>query len=52
MGVSDVGLSRRMKALAGAFYGRLEAYDAAATTSALAEAIVRDLFHGGRNSGT
>ena len=44
LGVSDFGISRRMKALAGAFYGRLEAYDLAASEPALSEAIVRNLY--------
>jgi cytochrome b pre-mRNA-processing protein 3 len=44
LGISDFGISRRMKALAGAFYGRLEAYDAAASEPALSGAIVRNLY--------
>jgi cytochrome b pre-mRNA-processing protein 3 len=46
LGVGDFGISRRMKAMANAFYGRLEAYGAAGAESALAEAIVRNLYRG------
>src|SRR6266481_70783 len=41
LGVGDFGISRRMKALAGAFYGRLEAYGAADTALALAPILLR-----------
>lgn len=46
LGVSDFGLSRRIKAMADAFYGRLEHYAAAADGGALAAAIVRNLYRG------
>ena len=46
LGVGDFGISRRMKALAGAFYGRLEAYGAAGSEPVLADAIVRNLYRG------
>ena len=46
LGVGDFGISRRMKALGGAFYGRLEAYDGAVSEPALADAIVRNLYRG------
>lgn len=46
MGAGDIGLGWRMKTLAGAFYGRLAAYEAAATPQALAEALVRNLYRG------
>jgi cytochrome b pre-mRNA-processing protein 3 len=40
-GVSDMGMGRRMKAIANAFYGRLAAYDAARSTQEMAEALPR-----------
>ncbi|HEY4263943.1 MAG TPA: ubiquinol-cytochrome C chaperone family protein [Micropepsaceae bacterium] len=44
LGVSDFGIPRRIKAMAGAFYGRLEAYGAADSQRALGEAILRNLY--------
>jgi cytochrome b pre-mRNA-processing protein 3 len=41
-----MGISRRMKALAGAFYGRLEAYRAADSQPALAPVLLRNLYRG------
>jgi cytochrome b pre-mRNA-processing protein 3 len=46
LGVGDFGISRRMKSMANAFYGRLEAYGGAASEAELAEAIVRNLYRG------
>jgi cytochrome b pre-mRNA-processing protein 3 len=46
LGVGDFGLSRRIKSMAGAFYGRLEAYRAAAGEPAMADAIIRNLYRG------
>jgi cytochrome b pre-mRNA-processing protein 3 len=46
MGAGDIGLGRRMKALADAFYGRLKAYDEAASGEALQAALVRNLYRG------
>jgi cytochrome b pre-mRNA-processing protein 3 len=46
LGVGDFGLSRRIKALANAFYGRLEAYAAAKDEAAFADALVRNLYRG------
>ena len=46
LGVGDVGISRRMKALAGAFYGRLEAYRDANSTLELAPVLLRNLYRG------
>ena len=46
LGVGDFGLSRRMKAMAGAFYGRLEAYSAAGAAAALAPVLIRNLYRG------
>ena len=46
LGVGDFGISRRMKALAGAFYGRLEAYHAAIDADRLAPVLLRNLYRG------
>ena len=46
LGVSDFGIARRMKAMAGAFYGRLAAYREAQSEEALAAALVRNLYRG------
>lgn len=47
LGVGDMGLSRRMKAMADAFYGRLEAYRAAQGSKAdLAAALLRNVYRG------
>ena len=45
-GVSDMGMGRRMKAIADAFYGRLAAYDAAKDSKQLAEALARNVWRG------
>ena len=45
-GVSDMGMGRRMKALANAFYGRLSAYAAAQTGEQLAQALARNVWRG------
>lgn len=50
-GIGDNGLSRRMKAFAKGFYGRLKAYDEAGEDrSALGEALGRNLLEGGAAS--
>jgi cytochrome b pre-mRNA-processing protein 3 len=47
LGVSDFGMSRRIKAMANAFYGRLEAYAAAGDDEPeLALALLRNLYRG------
>src|SRR6266436_2971048 len=46
LGVGDFGISRRMKALAGAFYGRLEAYRAANSALSLSPILLRNLYRG------
>ena len=46
LGVGDFGISRRMKALAGAFYGRLEAYRVADSAPALSLVLLRNLYRG------
>lgn len=48
-GIGDGGVPRRMKGLAGAFYGRAAAYDAAldaGDAAALARALDRNVFEG------
>ena len=45
-GVSDMGMGRRMKAMANAFYGRLAAYGAAKDDEELAEALARNVWRG------
>jgi cytochrome b pre-mRNA-processing protein 3 len=44
MGAGDLGVGKRVKGLATAFYGRLAAYEGAAGESDLAEALRRNLF--------
>ena len=46
LGVTDAGLSRRIKAMANAFYGRLAAYDTAKSGQELAEVLTRNLYRG------
>ena len=45
-GVSDMGMGKRMKAMANAFYGRLAAYGAASNDSEMAEALARNVWRG------
>lgn len=45
-GVSDMGMGRRMKAMANAFYGRCAAYSAAKDAAELAEALARNVWRG------
>ncbi len=46
MGAGDMGIGRRIKKLADAFYGRLQAYQAAADPQALEAAVARNLYRG------
>jgi cytochrome b pre-mRNA-processing protein 3 len=46
LGAGDMGMGRRMKKLASAFYGRLKAYSAASDEAELAAAIDRNVFRG------
>ena len=48
MGVGDLGVGRRVKAMAQAFYGRAAAYEAASAgdDAALGEALWRNLYRG------
>ncbi len=45
-GAGDMGLGRKMKAFADAFYGRLSAYEQAGDEEALTAAIARNLYRG------
>jgi cytochrome b pre-mRNA-processing protein 3 len=45
-GAGDMGMSRRIKKMASAFYGRLQAYGEARDESGLAAALVRNVFRG------
>lgn len=46
IGTSDLGVPKKMKKIASAFYGRLQAYGEAADEAALAAAVTRNI-HGG-----
>lgn len=45
-GVGDMGITRRIKTIADAFYGRLKAYGDAGTEDELAEALLRNVYGG------
>src|SRR5579864_3820687 len=45
-GAGDIGIGRRMKKLASAFYGRLTAYSATSGDEDLAAAILRNVYRG------
>ena len=45
-GAGDMGISRKMKAFADAFYGRLGAYEEARDEGELAAALARNLYRG------
>jgi cytochrome b pre-mRNA-processing protein 3 len=46
-GAGDMGIGQRIKAMANAFYGRLAAYEAADSDTAMAEALAHNLWRGG-----
>jgi len=46
LGAGDMGMGRRVRAFADAFYGRLKAYGEAADEEAMAEALKRNLYRG------
>ena len=46
-GTGDMGMGRRMKAIANAFFGRLTAYSGAKDEAALAEALAKNVWRGG-----
>jgi len=45
-GAGDMGMGRRMKKMAGAFYGRLRAYSESGGDGGLAAAILRNVYRG------
>ena len=45
-GIGDMGLGRRMRAMAEAFYGRLKAYSGAQNRQELATALTRNIWRG------
>ena len=45
-GTGDMGMGRRMKAFANAFFGRLHAYSGAQNETALAEALAKNIWRG------
>lgn len=45
-GAGDIGMGRRMKKMADAFYGRLKAYGETADRRGLVEAILRNVYRG------
>jgi cytochrome b pre-mRNA-processing protein 3 len=46
LGVSDMGMSRRIRAMADAFYGRVQAYAGALSAESMATALIRNLYRG------
>lgn len=46
MGVGDMGISKRVKKMSKAAFGRLKAYNDAKDTAELREALVRNLYRG------
>jgi cytochrome b pre-mRNA-processing protein 3 len=51
LGVSDMGLGRKMKTMANAFFGRLAAYETAADQAALRAALARNIWRGAPPAG-
>jgi cytochrome b pre-mRNA-processing protein 3 len=51
-GTGDMGMGRRMKAIADAFYGRLAVYSTAGTPAELAAALAKNVWRGGNNAGS
>ena len=45
-GAGDIGIGRRMKKMAGAFYGRLQTYSGSGDLAALGDAILRNVYRG------
>jgi cytochrome b pre-mRNA-processing protein 3 len=46
-GAGDIGMGRRIRKMANAFYGRLHAYSESGDEAALAAAILRNVYRGG-----
>jgi cytochrome b pre-mRNA-processing protein 3 len=49
LGAGDVGMSRRMKKMASAFFGRMQAYRDARDQASLEAAIARNIYRGAQN---
>ncbi len=49
LGVGDIGISRRIKVMADAFYGRLAVYSSAEGESEMRDALIRNLYRGDNN---
>ncbi len=45
-GAGDIGMGRRMKKIADAFYGRLKAYGEAADAGTIPDALLRNVYRG------
>ena len=45
-GVGDIGIGHKLKAMAQAFYGRMAAYDGAASQEELAAALAKNIWRG------
>jgi cytochrome b pre-mRNA-processing protein 3 len=52
MGIGDLSVPKKMKSVAGAFYGRLQAYGEAPGEEALAEALSRNVYAGAEVGGS
>jgi cytochrome b pre-mRNA-processing protein 3 len=46
LGAGDMGIGRRMKKMADAFYGRLQAYGASGDLASMTESVARNLYRG------
>lgn len=46
LGTGDAGMNRRLKTLAGAFYGRIHAYTEAQSCDGMAAAILQNVYRG------
>jgi cytochrome b pre-mRNA-processing protein 3 len=51
LGASDIGMGKRVKKLASAFYGRMRAYEEAQDEAAMEAALVRNLYRGAAQPG-
>jgi cytochrome b pre-mRNA-processing protein 3 len=49
LGAGDIGMGRRMKQVASAFYGRLRAYRESRDEAALADALLRNVYRGAKD---
>jgi cytochrome b pre-mRNA-processing protein 3 len=51
LGTGDMGMGRRMKAMADAFYGRMQAYGASRDPETMAAALGRNVYRGAEGCG-